>query len=149
MTPPNCLTISQLAQRAGVATSALRYYEEAGLISSHRTSGNQRRYEQAVLRRVAFIKAAQNVGLSLAEIGEVLATLPDGKTPDQHDWHRLSTSWRPRLDAQIDRLVRLRDRLDGCIGCGCLSLKSCALYNPDDALALRGTGGVLLEPDGV
>ncbi|GAA1713751.1 redox-sensitive transcriptional activator SoxR [Brachybacterium phenoliresistens] len=146
MTTVHDLTIGQLAERAGVATSALRYYEERGLIGSHRTSGNQRRYEQATLRRVAFIRAAQNVGLSLEEIGEALASLPEGRTPTKRDWHRLSRAWRPRLDEQIDRLERLRDRLDGCIGCGCLSLKACALYNPEDELAAEGTGGVLLEP---
>ncbi|MFC0674062.1 redox-sensitive transcriptional activator SoxR [Brachybacterium hainanense] len=140
------LTIGQIAERAGVATSALRYYEERGLIESRRTSGNQRRYAQATLRRVAFIRAAQNVGLSLEEIGEALASLPEGRTPTKRDWHRLSRAWRPRLDEQIERLQRLRDRLDGCIGCGCLSLRACALYNPEDALAGRGPGGVLLEP---
>ena len=129
-----------------MAASALRYYEELGLITAQRNSANQRRYEQSVLRRVAFIKAAQTVGLSLDEIADALAELPAGRTPDKHDWHRISTAWRPRLDEQIERLTRLRNNLDGCIGCGCLSLKSCALYNPDDALASRGTGGVLLEP---
>lgn len=141
------LSIGHLAQRSGVATSALRFYEERGLISSVRTSGNQRRYEQATLRRVAFIRAAQAVGLSLEEIGEALASLPAGRTPTMRDWHRISRAWRPRLDEQIQRLERLRDRLDSCIGCGCLSLKACALYNPDDALAAAGTGGVLLEPE--
>ncbi|MBL0887146.1 redox-sensitive transcriptional activator SoxR [Myceligenerans indicum] len=140
------LTVGQLAQRAGVATSALRYYEERGLIASRRTGGNQRRYAQATLRRVAFIRAAQNVGLSLEEICEALTTLPEGRTPTKRDWHRLSRAWRPRLDQQIERLERLRDRLDGCIGCGCLSLKACALYNPEDELSTEGTGGVLLEP---
>nr|WP_241249084.1 redox-sensitive transcriptional activator SoxR [Agrococcus sp. KRD186] len=140
------LTIGQLADRSGVATSALRYYEERKLIRSHRTTGNQRRYAQATLRRVAFIRAAQNVGLSLDEIGAALASLPEGRTPTKRDWHQLSREWRPRLDEQVERLVRLRDKLDGCIGCGCLSLKACALYNPDDELRAEGTGGVLLEP---
>lgn len=140
------LTIGQVAQRSGVAPSALRYYEERGLIRADRDRGNQRRFEQSVLRRVAFIRAAQAVGLTLEEIGEALSSLPDSRTPTKRDWHRLSRAWRPRLDRQIERLVRLRDNLDSCIGCGCLSLKSCALYNPDDALASRGTGGVLLEP---
>lgn len=140
------LTIGKLAERSGVATSALRYYEDRGLISADRTTGNQRRYPQPTLRRVAFIQAAQRVGLTLDEIGEALATLPDGRTPTKADWHRLSRSWRPRLDQQIERLERLRNKLDSCIGCGCLSLRSCSLYNPDDIMATRGTGGVLLEP---
>ncbi|WP_029150303.1 redox-sensitive transcriptional activator SoxR [Microbacterium indicum] len=140
------LTIGQLAQRSGVNASALRFYEQRGLITSRRSAGNQRRYEQAMLRRVAFIRAAQAVGLRLEEIADALASLPEGRTPTKRDWHRLSREWRPRLDEQIERLTRLRDKLDGCIGCGCLSLKACALYNPDDALAAEGTGGVLLEP---
>src|SRR5881275_915964 len=128
--PMTQLTIGQLADRAGVATSAIRFYESKGLISSVRTTGNQRRYEQSTLRRVAFIRTAQRVGLSLDEIGAALATLPDGRAPTKSDWHRLSATWRPRLDEQIERIERLRDRLDGCIGCGCLSLKTCALTNP-------------------
>ena len=140
------LTIGHLAERAGVATSAIRFYESRGLISSVRTTGNQRRYEQSALRRVGFIRTAQRVGLTLEEIGEALATLPDGRTPTTSDWHRLSQAWRPRLDEQIERIERLRDRLDGCIGCGCLSLRSCALNNPDDEASDRGTGAVFLEP---
>lgn len=140
------LTIGQLAERSGVATSAIRFYESRGLISSVRTTGNQRRYPQHTLRRVAFIRAAQRVGLTLEEIGEALATLPDGRTPTKSDWHRLSAAWRPRLDEQIRRIELLRDRLDGCIGCGCLSLRSCALYNPGDEMAERGTGAVRLDP---
>lgn len=140
------LTIGEVARRSGVATSALRYYESRGLITAERTSGNQRRYARAVLRRVAFIRAAQRVGLGLEEIAAALDTLPEGRTPTKADWQRLSASWRPRLDEQIERLERLRDDLAGCIGCGCLSLESCALYNPDDALAARGTGAVVLEP---
>lgn len=140
------LTIGQLAERSGVATSAIRFYEARGLISSERTSGNQRRYPQSTLRRVAFVRSAQRVGLSLEEIADALATLPDGRTPTKADWHRLSRAWRPRLDAQIRRLELLRDRLDGCIGCGCLSLRSCTLVNPGDALADEGPGAVRLEP---
>lgn len=140
------LTIGHLAERAGVATSAVRFYEARGLISSVRTAGNQRRYEQSTLRRLAFIRTAQRVGLSLEEIGDALATLPDGRTPTKADWTRLSAAWRPRLDEQIARIERLRDDLDGCIGCGCLSLKTCALRNPGDAAAQRGTGAVFLEP---
>jgi MerR family redox-sensitive transcriptional activator SoxR len=139
-------TIGHLAERAGVATSAIRFYESRGLISSVRTSGNQRRYEQSTLRRVAFVRTAQRIGLSLDEIAEALATLPEGRTPTKSDWHRLSKAWRPRLDEQIRRIQLLRDRLDGCIGCGCLSLKSCALNNPGDEAGTHGTGAVLLEP---
>lgn len=141
------LSIGHLAERAGVATSAIRFYESKGLISSVRTTGNQRRYEQATLRRVAFIRTAQQVGLSLEEIGDALATLPDRRTPTKADWHRLSTAWRPRLDEQIRRIQRLRDTLEECIGCGCLSLRSCALRNPDDEVAGRGPGAVFLEPE--
>lgn len=141
------LTIGALAERAGVATSAIRFYESKGLISSIRTTGNQRRYEASTLRRVAFIRTAQRVGLSLEEIGAALATLPDGRTPTKADWTRLSRAWRPRLDEQIARIERLRDRLDGCIGCGCLSLRTCALSNPDDVAAEQGPGPVLLETE--
>ncbi|MEJ7775238.1 MAG: redox-sensitive transcriptional activator SoxR [Nocardioidaceae bacterium] len=142
------VTIGHLAERSGVAPSAIRFYEARGLISSVRTTGNQRRYEQATLRRVAFIRTAQRVGLSLDEIAAALGTLPEGRTPTKSDWHRISKAWRPRLDEQIRRIELLRERLDGCIGCGCLSLKSCALNNPDDEAASRGTGAVLLEPGG-
>jgi len=141
------LTIGQLSERSGVAASALRFYEERGLISSVRTTGNQRRYAQSELRRVAFVRTAQRVGLSLDEIGQALADLPDGRTPTKSDWHRISNAWKPRLDEQIRRIELLRDRLDGCIGCGCLSLRSCALTNPGDELGHRGAGAVLLEPD--
>lgn len=140
------LTVGQLAERSGVAPSALRYYESLGLITSERTSGNQRRYPQSELRRVAFIRSAQRVGLTLEEIEEALATLPAGRTPTKADWSRLSRSWRPRIDEQIERLERLREKLDGCIGCGCLSLRTCALQNPDDHAAPRGPGAVYLDP---
>ena len=140
------LTIGQLAERSGVATSAIRFYESVGLVSSIRTTGNQRRYPQSNLRRGAFIRTAQRIGLSLDEIGTALATLPDGRTPTKSDWHRLSNAWRPRLDEQIRRIELLRDRLDKCIGCGCLSLKSCWLTNPDDEMAAEGPGAVLLDP---
>ena len=142
------LTIGHLAERAGVATSAIRFYEARGLLSSARTTGNQRRYPQAALRRVAFIRTAQRVGLSLDEVAAALATLPEDHAPTKADWSRLSRAWRPRLDEQIERLERLRDKLDGCIGCGCLSLRSCALNNPDDEVAPRGPGAVFLEPTG-
>lgn len=140
------LTVGQLAERAGVASSAIRFYESRGLIRSRRTSGNQRRYEQAELRRVAFIRTAQRVGLSLEEIGEALATLPENRVPTKADWTRLSRAWRPRLDEQIERIERLRDQLDSCIGCGCLSLRNCALRNPQDVMASSGPGPVFLEP---
>ena len=134
------LTIGQVSERTGVATSALRYWEALGLISSVRTSGNQRRYERPMIRRVSFIRAAQRVGLSLEEIKEALATLPDSRTPTARDWERLSATWRTRLDEQIRRIELLRDRLYGCIGCGCLSLTTCALNNPQDELSALGPG---------
>lgn len=140
------LTIGQLAERAGVATSAIRFYESRGLIHGVRTAGNQRRFEQSTLRRIAFIRTAQRVGLSLDEVADALSTLPENRTPTKADWSRLSRAWRPRLDDQIERLERLRDKLDGCIGCGCLSLRTCALNNPDDEVAPRGPGAVFLEP---
>ena len=140
------LTVGELAERAGVATSAIRFYESKGLISAERTTGNQRRYPQATLRRVAFIRTAQKIGLSLDEIGEALALLPEGRTPTKADWSRLSRSWRGRLDEQIRRIELLREKLDGCIGCGCLSMKRCALYNPGDVAGTRGSGAAFLEP---
>jgi MerR family transcriptional regulator, redox-sensitive transcriptional activator SoxR len=140
------LSIGQVAERTGAATSALRYWEDLGLITSVRTTGNQRRYERATIRRVSFIRAAQRVGLSLDEIGAALATLPDARTPTATDWARLSRAWRGRLDEQIRRIEKLRDQLDSCIGCGCLSLRTCALNNPSDVLAEHGPGAVLLEP---
>ena len=134
------LTIGELSQRSGVAQSALRFYEERGLIRSTRTSGNQRRYERAELRRVSFIRIAQQVGVSLERISAALSELPEGRTPTQADWTKLSARWRGDLDEKIVMLERLRDRLDGCIGCGCLSLRRCALYNPGDELAAEGPG---------
>jgi len=138
-------TIGHLSERSGVAPSAIRFYESRGLISSVRTTGNQRRYEPSMLRRVAFIRTAQRIGLSLDEIGDALSTLPEGRTPTKADWTRLSRRWRHRLNQQIEQIERLRDRLDGCIGCGCLSLKSCSLSNPGDRAAAHGPGAVLLE----
>lgn len=134
------LTIGALGERAGVATSALRYYESEGLITATRSSGGQRRYTRDTLRRVSFIRVAQQVGLSLAEIRAALDSLPDGRTPTEKDWQRLSAAWRPRLDQQIAMLERLRDRLDGCIGCGCLSLRFCHMLNPDDQAGETGSG---------
>lgn len=144
------ITIGELAARSGVATSALRYYEDRGLIASRRTSGNQRRYPRATLRRVSVIKAAQQLGLSLDEIARAMEALPDRRTPNRRDWERMSRSWRRLLDERIAALERLRDTLDGCIGCGCLSLDTCALFNQDDVLAARGPGPrILLGEAGV
>jgi MerR family transcriptional regulator, redox-sensitive transcriptional activator SoxR len=134
------LTIGDFAARSGVAPSALRYYEREGLIRSTRTTGNQRRYQRTELRRVAFIKIAQQVGVSLDEIREALAALPENRTPTKADWTRLSARWRKRLDERILLMERLRDQLTGCIGCGCLSLKRCTLINPEDRLAAIGPG---------
>jgi MerR family redox-sensitive transcriptional activator SoxR len=142
------LSVGEVAARSGVAVSTLHFYEAQGLIQSWRNSGNQRRYAREVLRRVAVIKVAQRTGISLAEIREALATLPDGRTPSAADWKRLSTRWRGDLDDRIQRLTRLRDQLDGCIGCGCLSLGVCPLRNPLDKLAAEGPGPRLLDPEG-
>ena len=134
------LTIGAVSERTGVATSALRFYEAEGLVTASRSSAGQRRYPRDVLRRVSFIRVAQQVGLTLDEVREALRSLPEHRTPNEADWHRLSTSWRPRLDAQIAMLERLRERLDKCIGCGCLSLKVCRLVNADDTVGDRGPG---------
>ncbi|MEG3616324.1 redox-sensitive transcriptional activator SoxR [Isoptericola haloaureus] len=141
------LTIGDVARRSGVAPSALRFYEERGLIAAHRTGGNQRRYERTTLRRVAFIRTASRLGLTLEQIGDALATLPDGRTPTAADWRRLSQSWRSVLDERIAVLEQLRDDLDSCVGCGCLSLDRCALQNPDDRAAVLGPGPRYLEGD--
>ncbi|MFD9891859.1 redox-sensitive transcriptional activator SoxR [Amycolatopsis sp. NPDC059027] len=140
------LSIGQVAERSGVPHTALRFYEEKGLISSERSAGNQRRYARSVLRRIAFIRAAQRVGLSLEDISAALATLPTDHAPTKADWARLSREWQHELDARIDALQRLRDRLTGCVGCGCLSLRSCGLYNADDQLARFGPGSSKLRP---
>jgi MerR family transcriptional regulator, redox-sensitive transcriptional activator SoxR len=134
------LTIGAMSERTGVAQSALRFYEAEGLIHSTRAPSGHRRYTRDTLRRVAFIRVAQRVGLTLEEIRSALATLPDTRTPTQHDWERLAASWRPRLDEQIAMMERLRDRLVGCIGCGCLSMTACRLVNPGDQVAARGAG---------
>jgi MerR family redox-sensitive transcriptional activator SoxR len=141
------MTIGEVAERTGVAVSALRFYDAEGFIDSVRSAGGQRRFSREVLRRIAFIRVAQTVGLTLEEIRESLATLPQGRTPTKADWARLSRSWRPRLDAQIALLERLRDELTSCIGCGCLSLQACALYNPDDLAASLGEGARFLLGD--
>jgi MerR family transcriptional regulator, redox-sensitive transcriptional activator SoxR len=141
------LTIGEIADRSGYTTSALRFYEREGLIAAQRNAGNQRRFEPGVLRRLAFIRAARHVGLTLDEIREALQRLPEERTPTKADWTRISRSWRTRLDAEIEALMALRDGLDQCIGCGCLSLKACRLSNPNDIVADRGPGAVLLpEP---
>jgi MerR family redox-sensitive transcriptional activator SoxR len=138
------MTVGQVSARAGFAPSALRWYEAQGLVSATRTPGGARRYPRSVLRRLAFIRAAQNVGLSLAEIRAALATLPEGRTPTARDWTRLSAGWRPRLDERIAALTQLRDGLDSCIGCGCLSLARCRISNPRDVAAAGGPGAVYL-----
>jgi MerR family redox-sensitive transcriptional activator SoxR len=134
------LTVSEVAARAGVAPSALRFYERQGLIESERTAGNQRRYHRDVLRRLAFIHVGQRVGLSLQEVSEALRTLPAQRTPNQRDWERLSSRWHAELDERVRLLVALRDELSECIGCGCLTLKRCKLYNPDDGARRFGPG---------
>ncbi len=141
------LTVGEVADRCGIATSAVRYYDDRGLISSTRTSGGQRRFNRDTIRRIAFISAAQAVGRSLDEVADALATLPEQRTPTHADWNRVATSWRPRLDEQIDRLIALRDQLDACIGCGCLSLERCAMYNPTDVAARLGSGPRYLMGD--
>lgn len=134
------LTIGALSERTGVSQSALRFYEAQGLIHASRSGGGQRRYEREAIRRVSFIRIAQQVGLSLDEIREAMSQLPGNRTPNAKDWERISASWRPRIDHQIAMLERLRDRLHGCIGCGCLSLKICKLANPDDTAGSHGPG---------
>lgn len=138
--PDIWIPIGELARRSGVAASALRFYEEAGLLTSGRSESGRRQFARNALRRVAFIRAAQAVGLSLEEIRAALGSLPDGRTPTQADWQRLSRGWQPLLDERIAALSLLRDKLTSCIGCGCLSLTKCALYNPGDKAALKGTG---------
>jgi MerR family redox-sensitive transcriptional activator SoxR len=144
---PRLFSVGEIARRAGVAPSALRFYEAEGLIEAERTEVGHRRYHADVLRRVSFIRTAQLVGLSLGEIGEALGTLPDGRTPNARDWERLASSWRPKLDERIEILTRMRDQLDTCIGCGCLSLSSCGLWNPGDVAASLGTGPRYLLSD--
>jgi len=140
------LTIGEVSRRSGFPPSALRFYEREGLLRATRTSGGQRRYERSVLRRLAFIRAARTIGVGLDEVRAGLDRLPERRTPTRADWSRLSRSWRGRLDEQIQALVALRDGLDSCIGCGCLSLQRCRLYNPDDRVAEAGSGARLLPP---
>ena len=144
MQSQDLLTVSEVAERSGFASSAIRFYDREGLISSSRTSGGQRRFERNMLRRLAFIRAARNVGLTLDEIAAALETLPESRTPTRADWTKLSRDWRQRLDDQIAGLMALRDKLDSCIGCGCLSLKTCAMSNPGDIAASDGPGATYL-----
>lgn len=145
--PGDELTIGELASRSGVAPSALRFYEEQGLIRARRTDGNQRRYERAMLRRVALVQAGKAAGIPLRRIHEALETLPETQIPTRRDWERLSKRWREDLDARIATLEALRGRLDTCIGCGCLSIDKCELLNPDDEAAALGAGAHYLERD--
>lgn len=137
---PLTLTVGEVAKRSGVSVSTLHFYESKGLIASWRTAGNQRRYAREVLRRVAFIRVAQRVGIALTDIAAALTTLPKGSNPDREAWSRLSTAWRTDLDMRIAQLKKLRDTLDDCIGCGCLSIDRCRLRNPYDKLAEQGAG---------
>jgi MerR family redox-sensitive transcriptional activator SoxR len=136
------LTVGEMAQRSGVAVSTLHFYESKGLIHSQRTAGNQRRYGRDMLRRIAIIRAAQRVGMPLATIRDALASLPEARTPTRRDWSRLSSAWREELDARIQQLIQMRDTLDDCIGCGCLSLERCRLANPGDVLGEQGAGAL-------
>ena len=140
------LSVGQLSARSGVAVTALHFYESKGLIKSNRNAGNQRRYPRDVLRRVVVIKIAQRLGIPLATIGAALQALPDGRTPNAQDWERLSALWREDLDERINKLMLLRDKLNGCIGCGCLSMQACPLRNQGDKLGEYGPGAQLLEP---
>ena len=145
MNPNDLLTIGNLARRTGLTPSAIRFYEDKGLLQSHRTGGNQRRFLRSDIRRLSFILIVQKLGLSLDEIGEHLRSLPQGRTPSSFDWWKISEAIRESLDRRIAQLQSLRDNLDGCIGCGCLSLKTCKLYNPDDVAAEGGPGPRVLR----
>ena len=145
MTETTGLTVGKVAQRSGVNVSAIHFYESKGLIHSKRNSGNQRRFAKDVLRRVAIIKAAQKIGMTLESIKTAFDTLPEKRTPDAKDWESLATTWQQDLNARIAYLENLRDSLTGCIGCGCLSMKNCPIYNEDDKLSSEGTGAVILE----
>lgn len=134
------LAIGEVAERSGVSVATVRFYEQQGLVSSVRTAGNQRRFERHMLRRIAIVRAGQRFGLTLAEIGEALATLPDDHPPTKRDWARMSRSWHQVLTARIEAMTRVRDGLESCIGCGCLSLRSCPVYNTQDELATEGPG---------
>jgi MerR family redox-sensitive transcriptional activator SoxR len=138
-------SVGKIAKRCGVKISTLHFYEEKGLIKSWRNQGNQRRYKSDVLRRIAVIKAAQKVGINLDSIKSAIATLPNNRTPSKNDWEKLGTLWRDQLNDKISYLEKLRDSMTSCIGCGCLSMKSCPLYNKDDHLSIKGLGAVILE----
>lgn len=138
-------SVGKIAKRCGVKVSTLHFYEQKGLIRSWRNAGNQRRYKADVLRRIAVIKAAQKIGISLESIKKALATLPDNRTPSVEDWQNLSSNWQQELNQKIEYMQRLRDSLTGCIGCGCLSMKKCPMYNLDDHLAKDGPGAVILN----
>jgi MerR family transcriptional regulator, redox-sensitive transcriptional activator SoxR len=144
---PAFLTISELSARSGAAPSALRFYEQLGLISAERTAGNQRRYPRHMLRRVAFIRAGRELGLELKEIQASLSRLPADRAPTRKEWSRAARSWQARIDARVADLQRLSDTLGSCIGCGCLSLRRCALYNPEDTAARHGAGARWLLGD--
>jgi len=144
MKATDLLTVGAVSERSGFAPSALRYYERVGLLTATRTVGGQRRYPRSVLRRLAFIRAARNIGLTLEEVAAALDALPEGRAPTRADWSRLSRGWRERLDEQIRALQALRDGLDSCIGCGCLSLRRCAISNPSDVAAMDGSGARFL-----
>ncbi|MDX1536439.1 redox-sensitive transcriptional activator SoxR [Arsukibacterium sp.] len=138
-------SVGRVAKRCGVKVSTLHFYEQKGLIKSWRNNGNQRRYKPEVLRRISIIKAAQKLGIGLEEVKQAFLSLPDNRTPTTEDWQLLSTNWQQMLDARISYMQKLRDQLTGCIGCGCLSMNSCPLYNPQDVLSARGSGPVLLD----
>lgn len=141
------LTVGEVASRSGLAVSAIHFYEAKGLIASRRNPGNQRRYGRDVLRRVAIIKVAQRLGIPLADVGVAMATLPQSRTPTAKDWARLSAKWKVELDQRIEKMLQLRDQLNECIGCGCLSIENCRLRNPMDVLAEQGAGPRLLDPE--
>lgn len=142
---PPLLTVGDVAQRSGVAITTLHFYEAKGLITAHRSSGNQRRYTRDILRRIAIIRVAQRLGLPLTEIAGLLQPIPEGRNPTAEDVQTMAANWRAALQERIDGLIRLRDHLDKCIGCGCLSLTECPLRNPSDELAASGSGPVLLQ----
>jgi MerR family redox-sensitive transcriptional activator SoxR len=141
------LSIGQLADRTGLAVSAIRFYEEKGLVAPHRNSGGQRRYERADIRRLSFVMISQQLGFSLSEIAQLFRGLPEGRTPTKSDWTRISRVFRKTLDSRIETMTLLREKLNGCIGCGCLSLSNCKLYNPDDKAHAKGTGPRYLMGD--
>ncbi len=148
MRASDIISIGDLARRTGLSVSAIRFYEAKGLIEPFRSSGGQRRFFRSDIRRLSFIRIAQTLGLSIEGISAELAKLPNGRTPTATDWREISVAMRAMLDQRIATIERIRDRLDGCIGCGCLSLDKCALYNPGDKVAARGTGPMLVLPDG-